>query len=152
MSDLGDNQISISALARLTGLDRATVVKRLTELAPVSDRANERLYSLSSALRELLRTAGSDYDSARTQKVKAEAELAELELAKERGDVLPSEAVRTTLTELWQRVYRRCAVQLPDALLPQFRKTDSDAHKVAIVRGELQQIFDELRRDHPAFE
>jgi hypothetical protein len=149
---LADAEISISGLARLSGLDRATVVKRLGELTPVSDRANERCYLLGPALRELLRTAGSEYDAARTQKLKAEAALAELELAQEKGEVLPAQAVRQTLTELWQRVYRRCVVQLPEALLPAFRKAEDDTHRVQIVRGELQQIFDELRRDHAAFE
>ena len=153
MSDeLQQEEISISGLSRLTGLDRATVVKRLAELAPVTDKANEKCFALGAALKEILRGAGSEYNQARTQKLKADAEMSQLELAKEKSSVLPAQAVKQTLTELWQRVYRRCVVQLPDALLPQFRKADDDAHRVNIVRGEIQQIFDELRRDHAAFE
>lgn len=151
MSQIADELVTISELARLCNLDRATIVRRLEALPPVVDKAKEKRYRLGDALAELMASGGSELDAAKTRRAVAEADLKELELERERGEYLPRAEVKSTQIDLWQRVYRRCVIQLPDSLLPLLTKAENATHSVTIFRTELQQIFDELRRDHPSF-
>lgn len=83
---------------------------------------------------------GSSYDEARTRKVNAEAEIAELELAKIRGDLCPTEDV----VKAWADVLHACRAKflaLPTKVAPVVA-TETD---IAIIKDIVeQQVYEAL--------
>src|SRR5262245_24105492 len=89
------NTANLSELARASGLDRATVRKRLDAagVQPKRTRAKEKEFDVSEATAALTATRAPEtdqhYRQARTQKTTAEAARILLKLQRERGEVAP---------------------------------------------------------------
>lgn len=139
---------SISALARLCGRDRATVVKCLKDVKPVEERPREKLYALGEAVPAIIAGADAEMDEAKLRKVQAEAELKELDLKRERGEVVSLKDVRNYAQALFRGMHQRVAVRLPRDVAAQLYKAESPAQIIDILQREAGRIFNDLRDDH----
>ena len=149
MSDAaGGRLFSISELAQLTTLDRATVSKRLKEIEPQGGARNAKTYSLEVALPALIAGASAEYDEARTRKMQADADLREHELAVERAEYLPMKEVRDYALLLFKAMHGRLAVQLPRRVAPALHKAGSPELIAEMLEKEVGRDFNDLRRDH----
>lgn len=151
VSEAGEKLFSISELAELTTLDRATVKKRLAEIDPTAGARNAKSYSLKVALPALIAGASAEMDEAKLRRAQAEAELKEIALAEERGDLLPVKEVQGYLLDLFKRLQQRLAVQLPRDIAAQLYKAESPAQITDILQREAERIFNGLRSDHKSF-
>lgn len=142
---------SISALARLCKRDRATVVKCLKDVAPVEERAKERLYALASAIPAIVAGASAEMDEAKLKKAQADAKLRELELKREQGEVVELKDVRAYTQALFRGLQQRMAVRLPRDIAPQLYKAESPAQITEVLQREAGRVFNELRDDHTRF-
>jgi hypothetical protein len=146
-----DMSYSISDLAKLTTLDRATVRKRLAEVEPVPGAKGGKMYELVDALPALIAGASAEFDAAKLRKVQAEADLKEHELAIERGEVVSVKEVQSYALTLFKRVHNRVGVQMPREIAQQLYKAESAAQITEILRTETGRIFNDLRSDHKRF-
>jgi hypothetical protein len=146
-----DDVLSISALARLCGRDRATVVKCLKEVEPAEEKAKEKLYRLKDAIPAIVAGADAEMDEAKLRKMQAEAELKELNLKREQGEVVEVTEVRAYAQALFRSVQQRMAVRLPRDIAPQLYKAESAAQITEVLQRESGRVFNELRDDHTRF-
>ncbi|HEX2526895.1 MAG TPA: hypothetical protein VHL31_11455, partial [Geminicoccus sp.] len=113
---------SVNGLAAELGLDRRTVAKRLALATPhsVAPDGSPR-WLLPEAIRVLFAIQDDrrriDFDEARQRKVAAEAQLAELELARQRGEVVAIEDVGVELERCYSAVRNRL-MAMPPKLAP----------------------------------
>ena len=113
---------SVNGLATELGLDRRTVAKRLALVTPHSLASDgSPRWRLNDAIKALFEIGGSrqriDLDEARQRKLAAEAQLAELELARQQGLVVAIEDVGVELERCYSAVRSRL-MAMPPKLAP----------------------------------
>jgi len=145
---------NISELARASGMDRATVIKRLRAagVTPVRDRTKEKQFDVNQATavlgaaREAVDSNG--YHKARTQKTTAEAARILLKLQRERGELAPVAELREGAYQLVKAVHQRFSRYAREARGKLYRaKSVNDLER--ILATDFALIFDDLKRDYP---
>ena len=147
------NLWTINALALEFGLDRRTVGSRMSNVKPVQVSGKIKKYSLADAARALMgQTEVSSggivsYEEARARKLAAEAELAEMELSKERLEVLSIDVVNRINSELYGN-FRAKLLALPVKASPDvFAAEDIQQAKNVLtkyIRDTLQELSDTM--------
>jgi hypothetical protein len=98
------DRYTATRLSAELGLDNRKIRDILTRVNPVQVKGRSKLYLLRDVIPHAAKYLGApdviDLNAERARKVKAEAELAEIELAKEREDLIQVEAVRPVWGEL----------------------------------------------------
>jgi hypothetical protein len=151
MSKTGEQLYSISQLATLSGLDRATITKRLAEVPFEEGAKNAKTYALDAALPALIAGESAEFDAAKLRKMQAEAGLRELDLERERGEVVSTKEVADYALRLFKGMHNRVAVQFPRSIAAQLYKAESASHITETLQRELGRIFNDLRGDHTRF-
>jgi hypothetical protein len=139
--------VNISELHRLTLLDRATLGKMLKPLTPVGEGSKNALnYYLDDCLVEIVNyIKARNEDSPKARKESADADKAEIQVAKLRGDLVPVGLVRSSAADLVKSLYQRCVNLAPRILSDKITgKTDRNEVEIAM-RQHFASIFDELR-------
>lgn len=139
---------SISELAELTTLDRATVRKRLKDVEAQGGAKGAKTYSLEAALPALIAGASAEMDEAKLRKTRAEAELREHELAVERGEYLPVREVRDHALRFFKGLHTRLATEYPREAAPRLAKAGSADEIEGALRRDLERVFNDVRSDH----
>ncbi|MCA1567247.1 MAG: DUF1441 family protein [Acidobacteria bacterium] len=142
---------SISQLATLSGLDRATVTKRLVDVPFAGGAKNAKTYSLADALPALISGESTEMDAAKLRKMQAEADLKELDFQRERGEVVSTKEVADYTLRLFKGVQNRIGVRFPREISQQLYKAESAAQITETLQRELGRIFNDLRDDHKRF-
>jgi hypothetical protein len=143
---------SISALARMAGVDRRTLASRLEGVTPLESGPKGKLYRLPDVVRNFItQPLQADDDPTlsglRTRKLAAETGLAELRLQKERGEVVDYREAVTGYAGLVRAFHTELAVVMPQRLAPRLRaKTARQAEEV--LREEVGRVFQEFRDEH----
>jgi hypothetical protein len=143
-----DVLLSISALARLCGRDRATVVKCLKEVEPAEKKKKETLYRLEEAIPAIVAGADAEMAEAKLRKAQADAELKEIDLKRERGEVVEVKDVRAYAQALFRALHQRFTVRMPRDVAAQLYKAESAAQITEVLQREAGRIFNEVRDDH----
>jgi hypothetical protein len=143
---------SNSALAKRFHLDRATAAKRLSEagVLPVKSSAKGKFYRLADAQPVLSRTK-NPLDAQKLRKLEIEADLKELELQQERGDLVRTKEVRDQLQRIFAHLHQRIAMHYPKEISTQLYKAETSGQVEDILRTGLSKIFNELRTDPKSF-
>lgn len=89
--------------------------------------------------------APTTFDEAKTRKIAAEAELAELELAKERGSLIPIALHGERLAKILERVRARL-VAIPGKVAPRLVGVASATEAQAMVNEAVAESLEELSR------
>ncbi len=144
---------SVSALARMMGIDRRTLAARLEEATPLHSSAREKLYRLSDAMQGFIAQPLQGQEVAalaesKGRKLAAEAELLELRLGRERGELVPYAEVRDQLHRIFRDFHVRLAKRMPRELAQQLYRAESAAHVTDILQREMDRMFNEFRADH----
>jgi hypothetical protein len=91
---------------------------------------------------------GSSYDEARTRKINAEAEIAEMELAKIRLQLCPTEDV----VKAWTDVLNACRAKflsLPTKIAPLLAQEDDASIVKDILESQIYEVLTELSNYDP---
>jgi transcriptional regulator with XRE-family HTH domain len=142
---------STSQLAKLSGLNRATITDRLEGIPASPGPKGSKRYSLADVLPALIAGRDLSMDEAKLKKMRAEAGSKELALQRQRGEVAPVPEISGYLQQLWKGLHNRFAVQF-------WRDHSATLHKAKTV-GELadlgqkqsKTLFDALRANHKDF-
>jgi hypothetical protein len=141
---------SISALARATGKNRATVASTLAKagLEPVREGPKEKLFDERDASRVLssaASNAGGALTEARRKKTSAEAARIVLKLQKERGDLVAISDVREYAFNFVKAMHQRFTRYAREAR----RRLKLKPDQARAMETDIAIIFDDLKRDHP---
>lgn len=147
---------SMSELARMMGVDRRTLASRLEGGAPLKSAAREKRYRLSDAVQGFIAQPlqgqeAAGLSEARGRKLGAEAELAELKLGRESGELVKARNVATRVINIFRAWRLRLAVQLPREISQQLYRAESAEHVADILRREVDRMLNEFRADHLGF-
>src|SRR5262245_61224920 len=116
-----ESRANLSELARASGLDRATVRRRLAMagIRPARERPNAKMFDLKVATQALSAVAppapDQHYRQARTQKTTAEAARILLKLSRERGELAPVAELREQAFVLVKAMHQRFSRYARDA-------------------------------------
>jgi hypothetical protein len=138
---------SISALAVELDRDRRTIAAACADLTPIGKDGRSAFYRLTDVLEKLSPAkAPVDADDARTRKLAAEAEIAEMQRDKMRGELVDISSVESVVAEEYAAV-RSKLLALPGKLAPMVAiEADEIACRDLIERG-VTEALDELARD-----
>ena len=137
---------SISALAVEFGKDRRTVATAIREVPPMSRKGRVELYRLTDVLPCLIAAPKpADLEDAKARKLTAEAELAEIELAKARAEVVVIAEVAKLVGEDYAAV-RAKLLAIPSKLAPQMAIEPTEAGCRALLQRAINEALDELVR------
>lgn len=151
-----DDLVSISELHRITGYDRALISEKLQRsgLKPVKS-GKGHLYPRRKSIAIL--TAGSAGSSsvlseadAKSRKAVAEAEKAEITVAKLRGELVSADEMRRAAAELVKSLYQRIVRVEPAVIASKCVGLDAIGIETGI-RDAMAAIFDEVRVDLSSF-
>ena len=143
---------TINALAVEFGLDRRTIGLRLNGVKPAEEKGKIKKYRLAEATRAIMghvdQTGGVlSYEEARARKIAAEAELAEMELSKEKLEVLTVDAINQINSELFGN-FRARLLSLPTKASPDvFAAKDVQEAKLILtqyINNTLQELSDTM--------
>ena len=95
------------------------------------------------ALRKQVKATPADFEEARARKMAAEAELAELTLARERGRLIPIETHGERLARILERVRARL-VALPGSLAPRLVGIETAAEAQGLIAAGVAAVLTEL--------
>jgi phage terminase Nu1 subunit (DNA packaging protein) len=153
--------VSLADLAHLLGVARTTALGWTKQGCPYVQKADRDegvawVFDISEvirwreerAAREGFTGTPADYTEAQTRKMAAEAEMAEIKLAKERGD-----AVSITDTEkAWSNIivnFRAKMLALPQRAAPLLVGQSKERVIANMLRDEIYSALDELSRMDP---
>ena len=136
---------SISALAVEFGIDRRTVAQRLNSVEPVPTKSKVKKYKLQEAAKAIIGQVNIgdgilSYDEARARKMSAEAELSEIELQKERGDVLSIDVINAINNEIFGN-FRAKLLALPAKSAPDIFASTNVTEAKSLLRKNINDIF-----------
>ena len=143
----GTDRYTATRLSAELGLDNRKMRDILTRVNPVQVKGRSKLYLLRDVIPHAAKYLGApdviDLNVERARKVKAEAELAEIELAKEREDLIEVEAVRHVWGELVIAAKSRL-LSIPAKLAPVVAVEDAPATCKYLVEEQINEALDEL--------
>jgi hypothetical protein len=146
--------LSISQLAFRTQLHRQTVANRLQAagIEPVKqEKGKETLYEWNEEVERVLKAGNTDLDAAKLEKIQAEAQLRKLSVAEKQGELLAIAEVKDAIQAIIGNLHKRISVQMPKKVSASLAKMKSKNDVQALLEGEINLIFNELRRNHADF-
>ena len=148
---MADNTQPIGVIARLLDLTERRV--RQLSAEGVIPRAARGRYELVGAVRGYIRylrdltlkgdVGAADYGTERARLVKARADLAEMEAARMRGDLIPAPDVTAAWTEI-VALMRGRLLALPDKIAPVVHEAENIAQARDIVRKGVHEVLAEI--------
>ncbi len=138
---------SISALSVELDRDRRTIAAACADLTPIGKDGRSVFYRLTDVLAKLAPAkAPADADEARSRKLAAEAEIAEMQRDRMRGELIDISSVENVVAEEYGAV-RSKLLALPGKLAPMVAiEADEITCRDLIERG-ITEALDELARD-----
>jgi hypothetical protein len=139
---------SVTALSKKLKLDRGTIRERLDEAGYVpiqKSNGKETLYELSS---EELKNLGNDeYDLERIRKIKAEADLKELDLATKRGEFGSVREFTEVTQKLFKSLHKKLGVDLAKKIARKLHNANSETEVAEILQDAINYEFKSIRAD-----
>lgn len=143
MSKLTDMMVTDADLAELTGLSSRRI-RQLVESGRLT-RAGRNRYQLAEVFMALVEEMSggdkaSELTAERVRKLRAEATLAELELAKQRGEVAPIEEFQSVWANRFT-IIRANMLQLPQRVVTMLIGETSERRFKQVMTEEIKQIL-----------
>jgi hypothetical protein len=141
---------SISAIAVELGRDRRTVAAACAQVEPCGSDRRGKLYRLADVV-PMLVSGGkpADVEEAKARKLAAEAELAEITLAKARRELVAIDAVAQAVGDEYAAV-RAKLLSLPTKLAPLVAIEEREAACRDLIERGITEALNELSRDAAA--
>lgn len=142
------NLWTVSSLAVEFNLDRRTVAQRLKVIEPIEVKGRVKKYKLDDAAKAIIGQVQTgnvivSYDEARARKIAAEAELAEIELSKERGDVLHIDEITNINNEIYGN-FRAKLLAIPARTAPDVFASANVKEAKGLLRQAINDALEEL--------
>lgn len=137
-------------MAEVLGLSTRQVANLEVLGMPTKSKAGKKLYPSTPGMRwyihyKVQAAQPADFEEARARKMSAEAELAELDLAQKRGQLIPLEQHGQRLARILERVRARL-VAIPGTVAPRLLSLETAVEAQAVVAGAVAEALEELSR------
>ena len=153
MSSQNDRYTATRLSAELN-IDARRLRACLTPVKPIEIRGRSKLYLLRDVIPHVAKYIGGtdviDLNFERARKMKAEAELAEMELAKQRNETINVEAASIVWGEIVTLAKSRL-LAIPAKMAPIVAVEDSPAICKALIDEQVVEVLDELKHDVSAW-
>lgn len=143
--------VSISQIQRMTGLDRAVIAAKLVNVQWKPGPKSAKMYDLAEVFPLLVGPGRVGGDDAKERKLTAEAEKAELQLARLKGELVPIDEVTQAAAELIKTLYQQCVRVLPDIIAADVVGLKSVDEVAIRVRERLAKVFDDARSNMTSY-
>ena len=144
------DRYTATRLAAELGIDGRRLRDVLTRVTPVETKGRSKLYLLRDVIPHVAKYLGApdviDLNVERARKMKAEAELAEIELAKMRGETINVEVATLVWGEVLS-VAKSRLLSIPAKLAPIVAVEDAPAMCKALIEEQVVEVLDELGGD-----
>lgn len=152
---MSDSKANQSELSRVTGFDRATIIKKLKNLPFTIGKKNAKEYDRKSALAilmsdDLFTPNSNGAAGAKERREIAEADRAELRVAQIKGELVSADAMRTAAAELVKTLYQRI-VRVEPAIIASKCVGRSAIEIETTIRENLAVVFNQLKLDLGSF-
>jgi hypothetical protein len=138
-------KLSISQLSEITGIDRSTISKKLSDVPFSEGTKGAKMYDRNVAMPLLFgNTAPQGEDEAKKRKAIAEAEKAELVVKRLKGELVSVSAMTEAAGELVKTLYMR-VVRVEPAVIASKAVGKSAIEIETICREQLSIVFNELK-------
>lgn len=144
MSERNIDWVTKEELHRITGKDRRTINLRVADL-PFKQSGRSRLYDKAIAVQAVVTKLVGQEDAAKQRRALAEAEKAEIVVARLRGELVPAADMKTAAAELIKTLYARVVRVTPSIVAPKLLGVTDVLEIEAILRTALADAFDELK-------
>lgn len=146
-------RLPIQTIAIRTGLNRATVADRLKlhKYKPVDGHEKLKLYEFDEEMEAVLLETNTKFNEARTRKAEAEAEKVEFVVKQMKGELVPFGEAVDAYNQTVGGLYKEIVVRLPKRLAARLAKASTSADVTALLGGELDKVFQELRANPSMF-
>lgn len=142
--------LSIQKIAFRCGLDRATCKKRL-ELhgyKPEREEAKLKLYWFDAEMEAALTESQDKLTDVKIRKETAAAQLAELKLMQQNGELVPVAEVEEYLHKLFRSLHQEVCIRFPRQIGRSVIKAKDATTASKIISAGLNRIFDLVRDNH----
>lgn len=142
---------SLRQLASMLKVDRHRLAEQVRTVESYAGPNRSRLYSLAAVEEALAAAADPELAEARRRKLQAEAELAELKLGREKGELCEARDVQTLILNIFRAWRQRLAVTMPREVSLQLHRAESADHVAEVLRVEVTRMLNEFSQDHLRF-
>lgn len=144
MSERNIDWVTVADLERITGKDRRTIGIRIKDLHFKMD-GKRKVFDKMLAVQAVMTKSFDPENDAKSRKALADAEKAELLVARLRGELVPVVDMKTAAAELIKTLYARIVRVTPSILAPKVIGMTDPLEIEALIRTALADSFDELK-------
>jgi hypothetical protein len=148
------DRYTATRLAAELGLDGRRLRDILTRVTPIEVKGRSKFYLLRDVVPHVAKYIGApdviDLNVERARKMKAEAELAEIDLARQRGETIKVDAAAIVWGEVLS-VAKSRLLSVPAKLAPIVAVEDSPAICKALIEEQVFEVLDELAHEIAAW-
>lgn len=142
--------LAISKIAMRCGLDRATCKKRLDAhgYEPEVIKAKEKLYRFDAEMEADLTESQDKLTDVKIRKETAAAQIAELKVKQQMGDLIAVAEVEDYLQRLFKALYQEAVVRMPKRIAASVVKAKTAGEASEMLTVSIGKIFNTVREDH----
>jgi hypothetical protein len=147
--------LSISEIAKRCGLHRQTVTSRLEDLGyePDEERSTPKnqAYFFDDEMEFAIKSAKDTVSAMKIRQLRADAQLKELKLAEQRGDLVPIGEATDIVQRIVKTIYEEYAVRQPKRIAGQLVKAKTQAAVRKILKTDSDRIMKLVRTNFERF-
>jgi hypothetical protein len=147
--------LSESAIAKKVGLHRQTLTARLEDLGyePDEERSNAKfkVYFFDDEMEFAVKSAKDTVSAMKIRQLRADAQLKELKLAEQRGELVPMNEVIDIAQRYIKTFYEEYAVRQPKRIAGQLVKAKTQAAVRKILKTDTDRIMKLVRTNFERF-
>lgn len=149
----GIERLNISELSLRFNIERATVRNRIreAEIQPSYSVSKTKVYELTPELEAALTRHDPDIEAEKLRKIRAEADLKEAQVRKEKGELVETGDVTEYLTRLFGGLHKEITIRFPRRVAAKLARTKATKDVTLLLQAELGKIFDTARTNHKRF-
>jgi len=140
--------LPISEIARRCGINRATAAARLDDLGYEADEtstAKNQLFPFDDEMEFSIKAAKDSLAAAKIRQIRADAQIKEMKLAKEMGELVPVGEVIDLAQRLTKTLYDEHAMRMPKRVAGQLVKAKTQAAVRKILKTDADRVFKLVR-------
>lgn len=146
MSDRNIDWVTKEELHRITGRDRRTINLRLEAgNVPFKQSGRSKLFDKMLAVQAISTKSNDPEAASKERKLAAEAEKAEIIVARLRGELVPVADMKTAAAELIKTLYARVVRVTPSVVAPRVLGISDPLEIERLLRDALADAFNELK-------
>lgn len=152
--EVGPELISLAEVARRCGIHKQTCAARLEDLGyepDPSSTAKLKLFPFDDEMEFAVKSAKDTVSAMKIRQLRADAQLKELKLAEQRGDMVPIVDVVDRVQIIFTKLYKEFAAQQPKRIGNRLARAKTVPEVLKILKLDTEKIFGRLHDNDEEF-